>query len=143
MDTIENVIRKLRASGLKVTPQRISILKVLQGNASHPSAEEVYHQARRRHPNISFTTVYKTLQTLRDLGEVSEIRVNPERAHYDPLADGHGHAFCVKCRSLLDVAVFPAAGPLPHPDIPGFEVRAINTHFVGVCLPCRGEPERR
>src|SRR5512138_2475821 len=32
MDTVENVVRKFRAAGLKVTPQRISILEILQGN---------------------------------------------------------------------------------------------------------------
>jgi Fur family peroxide stress response transcriptional regulator len=143
MDAIDTVVKKFRALGLKVTPQRVSILEIMQGNTSHPSAEEVYRKVQLRHPSISFTTVYKTLQTLRDMGEVTEINVNPERSHFDPQVDGHSHAFCVKCRSLLDVAVFPAGETTGNPAIPGFTVREVQTHFVGVCAPCRGERKGR
>ncbi len=143
MDTIDLVVKRFRALGLKVTPQRISILEIMRGNISHPSAEEVYRLAQQRHPSISFTTVYKTLQTLRDMGEVTEINVNPERSHYDPQMDRHGHAFCMKCRSLLDVAVFPAGETPGSPAIPGFTVRDVQTHYVGVCAPCRGKRKGR
>jgi Fur family transcriptional regulator, peroxide stress response regulator len=143
MDTVENLARKFRAAGLKVTPQRVCILETLRDDATHPSAEEIFRRVRGRFPKISFTTVYKTLQTLRDLGEIVEININPQRSHYDPSTGGHHHAFCLNCRNLIDV---DAASSIPYPflanpGIPGFEVREIQTHFIGVCSPCRARQE--
>lgn len=137
MDPIESVVRRFREAGLKITPQRICILEVLQGNSSHPSAEQVFFEVRRRYPNISFTTVYKTLQTLRDIGQITEINIDSERAHFDPTVDGHGHAFCLKCRSILDIPLIHTPSLPPASPIPDFEVREVQTHFVGICSACR------
>jgi Fe2+ or Zn2+ uptake regulation protein len=54
--------------GLKMTPQRIAIIDYLKGNTTHPSALDVYKAVSERFPTMSFTTVYNTLQTLRDKG---------------------------------------------------------------------------
>ena len=136
----EKVVKRLRESGLKITPQRLSIIEFLQGNHSHPSAEDIYREILRIHPSISFTTVYKTLQTLRDLGEIQELRVDPERAHYDPDTSDHAHAFCRSCSQISDLEY---TGDMPDlvmslsdgPD--GFEVHSVQVHAVGVCGECR------
>ena len=69
MREIDKVVKRFRETGLKITPQRLSIFKLLQNNCAHPSAEDIYRDVLKIHPSISFTTVYKTLQTLRDLGD--------------------------------------------------------------------------
>ncbi|UCE72718.1 MAG: transcriptional repressor, partial [Nitrospiraceae bacterium] len=35
-------MEKYRDKGLKLTPQRLAILEYLDGNKSHPSAEDIY-----------------------------------------------------------------------------------------------------
>ena len=66
MKDIQKVVKRFRETGLKITPQRLSIFELLRNNHSHPSAEDIYREVLKIHPSISFTTVYKTLQTLRD-----------------------------------------------------------------------------
>ena len=80
MHEIEKIVSRFRESGLKITPQRVSIFKLLQGNRDHPSAEDIYRQVLKVHPSISFTTVYKTLQTLLDMGEIQELTIDTESA---------------------------------------------------------------
>jgi len=140
MRDIEKVVKRFRETGLKITPQRLSIFKLLQGNCSHPSAEDIYREVLRVHPSISFTTVYKTLQTLRDMGEIQELSINPERSHYDPDINEHAHTFCRSCRQigdLEDTLDAPILMKLPSEPENGFEVHSVQVHAVGLCGECR------
>jgi len=139
MREIDKVIKKFRETGLKITPQRLSIFKLLQDNYTHPSAEDIYREILRIHPSISFTTVYKTLQTLRDLGEIQELCVNPERVHYDPVTTEHAHTFCRSCRAIGDLNTgleTPVSIKLQNGSN-DFEVQNIQVHAVGLCEKCR------
>lgn len=138
MKDIETIVQRFRESGLKITPQRLGIFNLLKDNYDHPSAEDIYHKALEIHPTISFTTVYKTLQTLRDLGEILEINIDPERAHYDPVTDDHYHTFCTKCREIEDLMpeLYPVQ-ELPNNNVAhGFDVQSVQVHLVGVCSGC-------
>ncbi len=41
---------KLKEIGLKITPQRQAILKLLEGNQTHPSAERIYSEILKKYP---------------------------------------------------------------------------------------------
>jgi len=139
MKNIEKVVKRFRETGLKITPQRLSIFKLLQGNHSHPSAEDVYREVLKVHPSISFTTVYKTLQTLRDMGEIQELSMDPDRAHYDPDISEHAHTFCKSCKQIDDLEyTVDTPPPMNLSDGPdGFEVHNVQFHAVGLCRECR------
>ena len=62
-----------REQGLKITPQRVSIFKVLHENGEHPTAEAVYDAVRGEMPSISLRTVYQTLNDLASMGEVGQL----------------------------------------------------------------------
>ena len=144
MDTVNNVVNRFREARLKITPQRLAIFELLEGNRSHPSVEDIYREVLKTHPSISFTTVYKTLQTLRDMGEITEIAVNPERVHYDPEVRHHVHVFCTSCRNLEDLSVVSPTSDADDlvPGIPagvsGFEVTQVQVHLLGTCQDCQG-----
>ncbi|UCF30467.1 MAG: transcriptional repressor [bacterium] len=137
MNDIDTVVERFREAGMKITPQRLSIFALLMDNKDHPSAENIYHQVLEIHPSISFTTVYKTLQTLRDLGEINELSVDPERAHYDPDVSEHYHAFCRSCRGIRDI--FPGESSSfssELPELEGFRVQSVQVAFTGQCEEC-------
>jgi len=139
MRDIEKVVKRFRETGLKITPQRLSIFKLLGSNHNHPSAEDIYREILKIHPSISFTTVYKTLQTLRDMGEIQELNICPERAHYDPNITEHAHAFCRSCKQIGDLENTLDPPPMiKFPDGPdGFEIHNVQVHAVGLCGECR------
>lgn len=119
----------------RMTPQRAEILRLLDGNRSHPSAEEIYGSIRRKFPGLSFATVYNTLESLLALGELAEVRIDSRRARFDPCTDGHSHLMCVKCGAIADLRK-PARPPRPAGKPAGFKVLRCNVEFYGVCPAC-------
>ena len=56
-----------------LTRQRRLVLDVVQRDEAHPTAAEVFDQARKAMPGISFATVYNSLRYLKEQGMVREI----------------------------------------------------------------------
>ncbi len=138
MKDVETTIEKFRQTGLKITPQRISIFNLLKDDREHPSAEDIYKRVLKIHPSISFTTVYKTLQTLRDMDEIRELSINPERVHYDPATDDHIHTFCTVCRNIEDFMPDHSCRylELARSEINGFRVQRAEVYLTGICEDC-------
>ena len=111
---LEDVVRRLKETGLKVTPQRLAVIRCLEGNSSHPSAEQIHRAVTRSFPAISLATVYNTLETLEKIEAVRSVYLTGGRRHYDPEMRPHHHAVCRRCQRIEDV--FPETGdPVPVP----------------------------
>lgn len=135
---MERIIRRFKGKGFKLTPQRLAILKFLDGNTSHPTAEDIYAEIKKRNPTVSFATVYNTLQALRDRGELMEVTIDPERKHFDPNAAPHHHIMCTVCRRVEDVFVdYSEALTLPENISKNFAISGNHVDFYGVCRKCR------
>lgn len=133
----QRIIRRLREEGLKVTPQRIAIVKFLDGNRDHPSVEEIHRQVAREFPTISLATVYNTLDTLEQIREVQAVTIDPSRKHYDPEMSPHHHVICNDCRSIRDVfADYTRVLKIPDELAREFQVEDTSIHFRGVCRDC-------
>jgi Fe2+ or Zn2+ uptake regulation protein len=75
-----------------------------QGIGRHLSMSGVYELARTRRPGIGFTTVYRALTRLRDLGLVSELSIpGADSACYEPSGPPHAHFRCIACGAVSDV----------------------------------------
>ncbi len=131
-------MERLRKKGIKLTPQRLAILEYLEGNTAHPTAEDVHAAVRKRHPTMSHATVYNTLRTLRDHGEVLELTIDPGRKHYDPNTQPHHHIICVGCGSIADVFQdFDVS--IPEELDREYEILGSQIEFHGLCRDCRGK----
>jgi Fur family transcriptional regulator, peroxide stress response regulator len=126
---------KYRDLGVKLTPQRIAILDYLEGNISHPSADDVYRAILRKFPTMSFATVYNTLEMLKRNGMVVELTGDPGKKRFDPNPRPHHHLICMHCRRIVDVqAEFRL--PLPDRDRAGFLITGNHIEFYGTCPAC-------
>jgi len=126
---------KYRARGFKLTPQRIAILDFLEGNLSHPSADDVYRAVRRRFPTMSFATVYNTLETLRGRGMVHELTGDPGKKRFDPDPRPHHHLICTECRRIQDVHI-EFRLPVAEGYRAGFTITGNHIEFYGTCPVC-------
>jgi Fe2+ or Zn2+ uptake regulation protein len=125
-----------RARGLKVTPQRLSIFRVLHGSTVHPTAEAVYEAVSAEMPTISLRTVYQTLNDLAAMGEIQAIDLGTGSARFDPHNDPHHHLVCESCGSIQDVdADFPGV-TVPADLAVGFTVTTTEIVFRGRCRTC-------
>lgn len=134
---MKRILKKYKETGFKLTPQRLAILKFLEDNTGHPTAEDIFNAIRKAHPTISFATVYNTIQALKDRGEIFELTIDPERKHYDPNVEPHHHVVCTGCNRIGDVfADYTDALRLPDEVLGDFSVSANHVNFYGVCIDC-------
>lgn len=79
------------------------ILEVLKGTTSHPTAEWVYMEAKKKHPKLSLGTVYRNLRLMVERGEVLELDLGTSFSRYDGSIHEHSHFLCQGCGSVLDL----------------------------------------
>ncbi|MCB0999689.1 MAG: transcriptional repressor [Acidimicrobiales bacterium] len=126
-----------RAVGLKVTPQRLALFRLLHDNGSHPSAEALHLAASASMPGISLRTVYQTLSDLVAMGELRQMQLCAGSARFDPNVDDHHHLLCDRCQSVRDVYVDGlGAVTVDAAAFGGFRVRATDLVFRGLCAEC-------
>jgi Fur family peroxide stress response transcriptional regulator len=127
-------VQRLRAAGLRVTPQRVAVLEALDAS-SHPTADEVYRRVAARYPQMGLATVYNTLAALARHGQVVAVNMADGR-RYDLRTDPHQHIRCRSCGRVDD---------LPPWDDPGWQATAVPTGWAveqwtllaeGVCPAC-------
>jgi Fur family ferric uptake transcriptional regulator/Fur family peroxide stress response transcriptional regulator len=91
-------------SGLGLTKQREVVLQVIRNAEHHLTANEVFEEAKRRLPTISFATVYNSLRYLKEAGHISEIQFGFSGANrFDAKTNRHDHAICNRCGKLVDM----------------------------------------
>jgi len=139
---LEAVQRELPA-GVRMTPQRLAILREVRQAGGHQTAAEIYEMVRRDHPGISFGTVYRTLHLLAEQGLVLEFPFGDQASRFDARTDRHDHVRCTICGVLVDVDV-PTALLAHHvaEEQTGFMIDGHQTIFTGACPNCQ-EAERR
>ncbi len=140
MRTPAQLTEAFRSRGLKVTPQRQCIFRVLYGDETHPTAEAVYQAVAAEMPTISLRTVYQTLNDLTEMGELNALDVGFGAVRFDPNLGDHHHLVCSRCGRIrdvvLDVAVPVAPGTT---QLEGFEVHEVQLVLRGLCADCQTE----
>lgn len=136
---VSKFISKSKEYGLKVTPQRIAIYRELARTDQHPSTEMIYKKIKNYYPNISLTTVYRTLETFEKLGLISVVNVLYNAARYDANLHPHHHIVCVNCKKIEDVYDETLGETQINTDIQNYEVTGYSVLFNGVCSDCSGK----
>lgn len=127
------ILKDLKEHGFKITPQRQLIAEVLQGNKEHPSAEDVYKKVIKTAPTVSIATVYKTLNSLADLGVIQRLDIGDGKAHFDPDTTTHSHFVCIKCKKIFDIY---EEIRLPE-SLKDFRVIKGQAIYYGLCKDCK------
>lgn len=99
----------LREKGLKVTTQRISILKVLSAcDDKHLTAEEIYELVKIDYPEIGLATVYRTIQLLLELKLIDSVQLGDGFVRYEfghneegDKKHHHHHLVCLSCGKVV------------------------------------------
>lgn len=91
----------LRKRGYRLTPQRHMILSVIQEAQEHLSVEQITERVQQRNPYVSLSTVYRTLELLRELGLVRENHLLGQ-PHYEAMdSQAHHHLTCRRCHATI------------------------------------------
>jgi Fur family ferric uptake transcriptional regulator len=133
-------VNLLSKKKMRISKQRKVILQVVQESPCHPTADEVYHQARRRLPHISLGTVYRNLEILSSSGEIKKVQLGGSQMRFDNCTEEHAHIRCVNCGRVDDLPIDPLN---PCEDVirksTGYRVVGRCVEFVGICPACQEE----
>jgi Fur family transcriptional regulator, peroxide stress response regulator len=99
---LEELRETCRETGLKLTHQRMEILRELAATTDHPSAETVYKRVREKLPSVSLDTVYRTLATFAEHGLVDKLNVAQDQSRFDADVSPHHHLVCSRCKTIKD-----------------------------------------
>jgi len=119
------------------------VYEIVERSHSHPTAHQVFVQARRRLPSISLGTVYRNLRQLADEGHVQENKMGGEPARFEVPRQRHYHIWCIECGRLEDLT-------LPYQDaldrkaqrLVRFRLEQHRMEFFGVCPECARQPQQ-
>jgi Fur family peroxide stress response transcriptional regulator len=134
---IEAMSQALRDAGLRLTHQRLEIVREISASDEHPDVEGVYRRVCARVPTISLDTVYRTLATLAEHGLVQRVTATAGPARYDANTQHHHHFICTRCgvvRDIDDAALDAVAAP-PGAAALGV-VESVDVQLRGACAAC-------
>ena len=101
---IKHVIDMLRLSPLKVTNQRITLIKLIFSSGNdHYTAEEVFIKAKKQKIKISLATIYNTLNSFKDNGILNVVKTKSDKIYYDTNLKDHHHFYCEESGELIDI----------------------------------------
>lgn len=134
----DTVAGRLRARGLRWTPQRRTVIEVLAEADGHVTPAELVERCRARDPSTISSTVYRTLDVLEEIGLVRHVHgVNGNEEFHVLPADEHGHLHCASCGATWELGEDEAAAVArAFRTVGGFEIDVGHVTFVGRCAAC-------
>ncbi len=106
MNQKNEIINKLRGSGLRPTKQRILIAKNLFENSKtfHFTVETLNQKINKKgNGKISLATIYNTVEAFTNAGYLKEILTSKNKSYYDTNIKSHHHFYDEGTKELIDI----------------------------------------
>jgi Fur family ferric uptake transcriptional regulator len=135
----DDVRRRLRGAGMRITAPRVSVLTVLLTHAGHHTVGEIADHARQRLGTLSTQAAYNVLDALTQSGLAQRIELPGEPARFEArTGDNHHHMVCRRCGEVRDVDCEVGVAPCVEPsDAYGYEIDQAEITFWGICPTCQ------
>ena len=99
----EKYVKLLKENSIKITSQRLDVLRYLDDRRTHPTAEQIYLDIKKKNPSLSKTTVYNSLDIFKEKGIIQSLTISGSELRYDFETKMHHHFFCTECGRIYDV----------------------------------------
>jgi Fur family ferric uptake transcriptional regulator len=129
---------RLRARGLRWTPQRRTLIDVLSRTDGHVTGAELVERCRAIDPETIPSTVYRTLDVLEELGLLSHSHGADGREEFHVLPSAvHGHLHCIGCGTTWEIPADEAASLVSGLERRrAFAVDVTHLSIAGRCATC-------
>ncbi len=141
-DRYEHLRVECGARGLRLTPQRDVLLRVLSSTSGHPTADDLFRQVRDVLPSISHATVYRNVQELVRAGLVGMLERAGGAVQFEINPDDHHHFVCRGCGDVWDVYLDTVDFRVDRrrSQLKGFTIDRGEVQLHGLCARCSGSP---
>ncbi|NPA88541.1 MAG: transcriptional repressor [Epsilonproteobacteria bacterium] len=129
---MKNYKNLLENSDLKITPQRLAILKELD-EKGHASIEEIYDEIKEIYPSISLATIYKNINALKEENIISEICLH-NKPKFEITKEAHAHFICKTCGKVEDVPLTEILCPEADEK---YKDSQKELYIYGICQECK------
>jgi Fur family ferric uptake transcriptional regulator len=129
----------LKEKGYRLTPQRLMVLAALHSVDTHISAEDIYAQVKAKYQYANISTIYRTLDLLKELKLIAEIDLDDGCVRYHLSEKGHHHhlvcSSCGKMINLPETALLKLSETL----VRDYKFQADLKHLAvfGTCADCQ------
>jgi Fur family ferric uptake transcriptional regulator len=141
--TWDEVRERLHERGLRWTPQRRLLVEVLADTDGHITGSELVERCREQDPEVTPSTVYRTLDVLEDIGLIRHAHGldGREEFHVRPARE-HGHLHCTVCHGAWEIGAEDVTSLVDDFETArGFKVDLGHLSVMGVCRDCRESPD--
>jgi Fur family transcriptional regulator, peroxide stress response regulator len=127
------------ARGLRLTPQRDVLLRVLSETMGHPTADDLFRKVRKVLPTISHATVYRNVQGLVRAGLIGTLERSGAAVQFEINPDHHHHFMCRHCGQVWDIYLDQVAVTLDRKRsrLTRFRIERRDVQLHGLCARCR------
>lgn len=129
------IINTLKDKGLKITPQRLAVYEGVLKLPDHPTADQIIRLVRKKNPNISPGTIYKTLETFVENNLIKKVKTDADVMRYDPVINKHHHLYCSESNRIEDYYDEELnqliESYFKNKNIPDFELKDFKLQLVG------------
>jgi Fur family ferric uptake transcriptional regulator len=130
--------RYLEEHHLKHTKQREAILEIFLGAKGHVTSEDLHQKVRLAHPQIGYTTVYRTMKLLCEAGLANENNFDGI-TRYEIAHEHHDHLICTRCGKIIEFECEQIESAQEKIAARyGFQVLRHRHELYGHCADCRG-----
>ena len=134
----QQLARKLKRWGIRLTPQRLAIAEVVINSKDHPSVQQIYDRVSDQFPYITLATVYSTLGVLQNKGLIQELPFQ-KLSRYDANLAPHANLVCVSCGTVVDTDIGQDQIELLRKELAHkaeFDIASQRVDFYGWCPNC-------
>jgi len=131
----------LRTKGFKMTPQRELVFRSFFELGEHVSVDELFARVRQKDKSIGYSTVWRNLKLICQVGLAREVNVGDGVTRYDRVTRSpHGHFFCHECKSLTEFPVDQVVANLAQrAQAQEFQPEEFVVEIHGLCRDCQAK----
>ncbi|HLX89499.1 MAG TPA: transcriptional repressor, partial [Acidimicrobiales bacterium] len=101
---VDQLLARVRRGGGRITSARRALLETLLGaEGHHLTAQDLADAVQRAVPDVHLSTVYRSLESLEEMGIVDHAHLGHGRAVYHLADEPHQHLVCERCASVTEV----------------------------------------
>lgn len=134
---VETILQKIVDRGGRRTMSRQAVIRVIVDSHGHVSADDIATEVKKDFPSVDVSTIYRTLETLRDIDIVDRVYFADGSTVYHLKDHQHHHLCCESCGAVQELPITLLEG-VENSLLEefGFRVTQRPLGFFGQCAEC-------
>lgn len=137
VDLQKNIIR---GSGLRITPARVAILKILDKATQPIDISTITTSVATNKLIADQATIYRIIESFLEKKIINKFQFQEKKFYYEINRADHHHAICTKCGKIEDISNCSIKRTESRINEKfGFKVSHHSLEFFGLCASCQAQ----